>query len=108
MKGHEGVRPVAMNCDFSVEGTGPPLFLIHGIGAARDAWRLVVPILRNHFTVVIYDLRGHGESPMPSSEFGLEELVAEAQHQVDGLGERVRSSHDNASSLRGEVADQTA
>ncbi len=69
--------PTAIECDFSVEGDGPPLFLIHGIGAARDAWRFVIPRLRDHFTVVSYDLRGHGSSPMPESEFGLDELVAD-------------------------------
>ena len=31
----------AIDCDFTVEGSGPPLFLIHGIGAARDVWRFV-------------------------------------------------------------------
>ena len=64
-----------IECPFSVEGDGPPLILIHGIGAARDGWRFLTPILREHFKVVTYDLRGHGEAPMPSSEFGLDELV---------------------------------
>ena len=58
-----------------MEGSGPPLFLIHGIGAARDVWRFVIPMLTDHFTVVSYDLRGHGISPMPDSEFGLDDLV---------------------------------
>ena len=57
----------ALDCDYSIEGNGPPLFLIHGIGASRSAWRFLVPILRDHFTVVAYDLRGHGTSPMPSA-----------------------------------------
>lgn len=64
-----------IDCEYTVEGSGPPLFLIHGIGAARDTWRFMTPILREHFTVVSYDLRGHGTSPMPGGEFGLDELV---------------------------------
>ena len=51
-----------IDCAYSIEGTGEPLVLIHGIGAARDAWRFLTPHLRDHFTVVTYDLRGHGES----------------------------------------------
>ena len=86
MKGHEGVRPVAMNCDFSVEGTGPPLFLIHGIGAARDAWRFVIPELRDCFTVISYDLRGHGASPLPEDSFGLDELVADLERVREQTG----------------------
>ena len=52
-----------IECKYSVEGNGPPLFLIHGIGAARDAWRFIVPKIRSNFTVITYDLRGHGRSP---------------------------------------------
>ena len=51
----------AIDCAYSVEGHGEPLVLIHGIGAARDAWRFMLPHLRDKFTVVTYDLRGHGE-----------------------------------------------
>lgn len=69
----------AIDCAYSVEGEGPPLFLIHGIGAARNTWRKALPILTPHFTVVTYDLRGHGESPMPQQPFGLDELVADLE-----------------------------
>ena len=65
----------AIDCDYSVEGAGPPLFLIHGIGAARDVWRFVLPHLTDRFTVVSYDLRGHGTSPLPDGAFGLDALV---------------------------------
>lgn len=65
----------AISCAYSVEGEGPPLFLIHGIGAARNTWAKAMPVLTPHFTVVTYDLRGHGASPMPEGEFGLDDLV---------------------------------
>ena len=35
-----------IDCAYSIEGTGEPLVLIHGIGAARDAWRFLTPHLR--------------------------------------------------------------
>ncbi len=60
---------------FSIEGRGPPLFLIHGIGAARSAWRFLLPVLKEQFTVVTYDLRGHGSSALPDGEFGIDDLV---------------------------------
>ncbi|MBI1384190.1 MAG: alpha/beta fold hydrolase [Rhizobiales bacterium] len=66
-----------IDCAMTVEGAGPPLVLVHGIGAARDAWRLVAPLLTNRFTLVSYDLRGHGASPVPDAPFGLDELVAD-------------------------------
>ncbi|MEM9602060.1 MAG: alpha/beta fold hydrolase [Pseudomonadota bacterium] len=75
-----------VDCDYSVEGSGPPLVLIHGIGAARDAWRFVTPDLTAHFTVVRYDLRGHGSSPPAEPGFGLEELVNDLVSVCDRAG----------------------
>lgn len=75
-----------IDCDFSVEGSGAPLFLIHGIGAARDTWRKALPVLSPHFTVITYDLRGHGTSPMPPGEFGLDELVNDLERVRERTG----------------------
>ena len=80
----------AIDCDYTVEGAGPPLFLIHGIGAARDVWRFVIPKLSRHFTVVSYDLRGHGSSPMPKGEILLDDLVDDLERV------RARSGFDQA------------
>jgi pimeloyl-ACP methyl ester carboxylesterase len=70
----------------TVEGSGPPLVLVHGIGAARDAWRFMAPKLKDHFTVISYDLRGHGTSPMPDGEFGIDELVADLERVRERSG----------------------
>jgi len=69
----------AVDCHYSIIGSGPPLFLIHGIGAAEDAWRFMVPELSEHFTIVTYDLRGHGKSPVTHKNFTLEELVLDLE-----------------------------
>lgn len=91
----------AMDCDYTIEGSGPPLFLIHGIGAARDAWRFMVPVLREHFTVVSYDLRGHGTSPLPDGEFGLDDLVADLEHLRRRTG--IEKAHFAGHSLGGQI-----
>ena len=69
-----------IECEYSIEGNGPPIFLIHGIGSARDAWRFIIPKIINNFTVVTYDLRGHGESPKPTTEFFLDDLVEDLEY----------------------------
>jgi len=76
----------AIDCAFSIEGDGPPLFLIHGIGAARNTWTKAIPLLTQHFTVVTYDLRGHGASPLPDARFGLDELVADLERVRERTG----------------------
>ena len=78
------IKPIV--CDYSVEGKGFPLFLIHGIGAARDAWRFMLPRLTKYFTVISYDLRGHGKSPKSANKFNLKHLVIDLEHLRKFLG----------------------
>ena len=49
-----------------VSGSGPVCLLLHGTGASTHSWRDVVPALRQHFTVVVPDLPGHGFTTMPA------------------------------------------
>lgn len=69
----------SIECAWSIEGNGPPLFLIHGIGAAQNIWRFLMPVLAQHFSVVTYDLRGHGASAPAEPAFGLDELVEDLE-----------------------------
>ena len=55
----------AVNCSYEITGTGPALYMVHGIGARKSAWNAIVEGLKDSFTCVVYDLRGHGESPIP-------------------------------------------
>lgn len=75
----------ALDCVHSIEGDGPPLFMIHGIGSRRSGWAAIIERLAPHFTCISYDLRGHGESPLPDGEFGLEELVDDLEALRDKL-----------------------
>ena len=53
-------------------GSGPTVVLVHGSGGQAGDWYRIVPALANHYTLVIPDLPGHGESapaegPLPVS-----------------------------------------
>lgn len=47
---------------FRVEGSGPHVTLIHGVGASLGSWDDIAPALARSFTVVRADLPGHGQS----------------------------------------------
>lgn len=49
-------------------GNGPPLLLLHGHPQTHAMWHLVGPALAKHFTVVLMDLRGYGDSVRPISD----------------------------------------
>jgi 3-oxoadipate enol-lactonase len=69
-----------------VEGSGPPLILIHGIGASRHSWDGLIRRLRGEFRCISYDLRGHGLSPTPAPPYHLDDLVADLERLREELG----------------------
>ena len=66
-------------------GAGPALLLLHGHPQTHAIWHKVAPALAAHFTLVITDLRGYGDSDKPEglpdhSNYSKRRL---AQDQVD-------------------------
>ena len=47
-------------------GSGPPLLVLHGHPQTHAIWHLVAPQLARHFSVVLADLRGYGDSSRPA------------------------------------------
>lgn len=45
-----------------VEGSGPPVIFLHGIGGNRSNWRRQVEALSESFTCFAWDARGYGNS----------------------------------------------
>ncbi|MBN3760645.1 alpha/beta hydrolase [Burkholderia sp. Ac-20365] len=45
-----------------VGGTGLPVLLLHGYPQTHVAWRLIAPELAKHYTVIVPDLPGYGDS----------------------------------------------
>jgi haloacetate dehalogenase len=51
-----------------IGGSGPPLLLLHGYPQTHACWHKLAPELARHFTLVIPDLRGYGQSSVPPSD----------------------------------------
>jgi len=49
-------------------GSGPPLLLLHGYPQTHVIWHKMAPELAKHFTLVMPDLRGYGDSGTPESD----------------------------------------
>ena len=49
-------------------GSGPPLLLLHGHPQTHAMWHRVAPALAQHFTVIMMDLRGYGDSVRPPGD----------------------------------------
>ena len=92
---------MAIDCAYTIEGEGPALFLIHGIGARRATFAELVEGLKDRFTCIRYDLRGHGESPTPDTPFGLHDLVDDLEVLRSAIG--VERAHFAGHSLGGMI-----
>ncbi|MGI9405501.1 MAG: alpha/beta fold hydrolase [Hyphomicrobiaceae bacterium] len=59
----------------------PSVVMIHGLGMNRDFWQPQIVALARDCHVVVYDIIGHGESPMPDDDVAMDDMVA----QLHGL-----------------------
>jgi magnesium chelatase accessory protein len=69
-----------------VLGSGPPLLLVHGTGAATHSWRDLGPRLATRFTVIAPDLPGHGFTTAPRTDLlSLDGMAHELGVLLDAL-----------------------
>ena len=97
--------PVAItestSIDYDVNGEGPPLLLIGGLGFGRWGWFKQVPAFSRHFRTITFDVRGERRL-----ENGVGDLAREAVSLLDHLG--VKKAHVLGTSLGGFVAQELA
>jgi pimeloyl-ACP methyl ester carboxylesterase len=92
---------MAIDCAYAVEGQGPALFMIHGIGSRKGSWAEMASGLKSDYTCIMYDLRGHGDSPLPTEKFGLDDLVDDLEALRARLG--INKAHFIGHSLGGMI-----
>ena len=76
----------SIDVSYRVEGAGPALYMVHGIGSRAVMWDSIIPALKDKFTCVSFDLRGHGASPVPPVPYSLEQLVEDLEALRARLG----------------------
>jgi pimeloyl-ACP methyl ester carboxylesterase len=89
-----------------VDGAGPPLTLVHGVGARLESWDEVTERLKSRFRVIRLDLRGHGRSGPIDGGCCLDDFAADVRSVWSRLG--VASTHLAGFSLGGLVAQSLA
>ena len=60
---------------YVVAGEGPPLLLVHGLGASVVTWRDNIGPLSNTFQVYAVDLPGHGDTDKPDFDYAADAIV---------------------------------
>jgi 3-oxoadipate enol-lactonase len=91
---------------YSLEGDGPPLTLIHGVGADLEAWDGVVASLAGRYRVLRPDLRGHGRSVKGPGPYSLRMFADDLVALLDRVS--FETTHLAGFSLGGLIAQKVA
>ena len=70
---------------YETYGEGEPVLLIHGLGSSMEDWEWQVSVLRRAFTVVTYDVRGHGKTGKPLEGYSLSQFSNDAAKLITAL-----------------------
>lgn len=70
---------------FTAEGAGFPLLMGSSLGTDSRLWARIAESLATSHRVIRYDHRGHGQSPVPSGDYTLEQVATDALELMDHL-----------------------
>jgi pimeloyl-ACP methyl ester carboxylesterase len=75
---------------YDVYGSGPVLLLTHGYSSTSAMWQGQIDALSKHHQLVLWDMRGHGQSAYPSdpSAYSEAHTVADMAALLDQVGAR--------------------
>lgn len=90
----------------SNEGGGPWLTFVHQLGGDLSIWDQFAGYFRDDYTVLRYDVRGHGHTAVASDGFGVADLARDLGALLDALG--VARTHLVGMSMGGMIAQQFA
>lgn len=77
-------RATALRC--TIQGSGAPLLLVHGLGTSGALFAPLIPLLSQHYQVIIPDLRGHGQSQRLALAHSCDQLVEDLENLLNLLG----------------------
>lgn len=82
MKAHIG----DIDIHYEVSGHGPWITLSHSLAAHSGMWDAQLELLNQHFTVLRYDIRGHGQTQTTNGPYSLEQLADDIYGLLKHLG----------------------
>ncbi len=92
--------------EYDLQGEGPALLLIHGLGSCKEDWEDQLAPFARHCQVVSFDLRGHGQSDKPAGPYSIAQFADDAAALLGALG--IGTAHVVGISLGGAIAFQLA
>lgn len=78
---------------YEVHGNGTPLLLTHGYSSTSEMWHGQIGALSKHYKLLLWDMRGHGQSDYPNAASAYSEALTVADmaallDKVNGAGSK--------------------
>ena len=64
-----------VNIHYDIFGSGPPLLLTHGYSSTSAMWQGQIAALSKQHTLILWDMRGHGQSDYPDDPAAYSEAL---------------------------------
>src|SRR5713101_5602544 len=71
---------------YFIGGKGSPVVLLHGYAETSHMWLPIMPLLAQHHTVIVPDLRGAGGSARPESGYDKKTMAVDIHELTSSLG----------------------
>ena len=91
---------------YESHGGGTALVFIPGVGACHKLWQPQIEPFSKRFEVIVYDVRGHGESSGYDEKYSIKLFASDLKALLDELG--VTKAHLCGLSMGGLIAQQFA
>ncbi len=91
---------------YETAGQGQPILFIHGLGSSSRDWELQVAFFSQHYQVVTFDVRGHGQSDKPPGPYSIPLFATDTAELIKLLG--IGPAHVVGISMGGMIAFQLA
>jgi 3-oxoadipate enol-lactonase len=75
-----------ISINYEVQGSGPWITLIHGASNSLDVWAQQVEVLAQCFSILTYDIRGHGQSDLGTEPATADVLTKDLRCLFEVLG----------------------
>jgi 3-oxoadipate enol-lactonase len=74
-----------LDIHYELEGDGPPIVFVHGLGATSNAWHAQRTTLSKYYRVITYDRSGSGRSEKSRTGYSIEAWADELAGLLDHL-----------------------
>ena len=96
-----------LNMEYYIEGQGPPLVMIMGLGGQSSSWgEPLLEGLQSHFTTIRFSNRGTGATDKPAGGYAIRQMAEDAAGLMQAIG--LNQAHVFGISMGGMIAQELA